>query len=180
MCFPSKNQKALYSDEATKQQTPPPDTKAPASAVPPSITITPTNITSPMAPKVAIVIYSMYGHIVKCSCPISYHFILSSHPLSSTVAEAEKKGIESAGGTATIYQYAWFISSCYDLSNHALIQSRIQETLSQEILTKMYAPPKPDYPILAPSDLANFDAFILGIPTRYGNFPAQWKVGNSV
>ena len=43
-----------------------------SSAVPASITITPTNITSPMAPKVAIVIYSMYGHIVKCSCPISY------------------------------------------------------------------------------------------------------------
>jgi NAD(P)H dehydrogenase (quinone) len=41
----------------------------------------------------------------------------------------------------------------------------------------MYAPPKPDYPILAPKDLGNFDAFLLGIPTRFGNFPAQWKVG---
>ena len=113
---------------------------------------------------------------------VSYllRFILSSHPLSSTVAEAEKKGIESAGGTATIYQYGWFISSCYDLSNRALIQSRIQETLSQEILTKMYAPPKPDYPILDPNDLGNFDAFLLGIPARFGNFPAQWKVGNSI
>jgi NAD(P)H dehydrogenase (quinone) len=134
MCFPSKKQKALYSDEATKQD-PPPDTKTPTPAAPAS-TITPTNNSSQMAPKVAIVIYSMYGHVVK-------------------LAEAEKKGIESAGGQVTIYQ--------------------IEETLSQEILTKMYAPPKPDYPILHPKDLGQFDAFLLGIPTRYGNFPAQWK-----
>lgn len=40
---------------------------------------------------------------------------------------------------------------------------------------KMHAPPKPAYPILEPTDLPQFDAFILGIPTRYGNFPAQWK-----
>lgn len=40
----------------------------------------------------------------------------------------------------------------------------------------MHAPPKPNYPILSPNDLGNFDGFILGIPTRYGNFPAQWKV----
>ena len=39
----------------------------------------------------------------------------------------------------------------------------------------MHAPPRPDYPILLPNDLVNFDAFLFGIPTRYGNFPAQWK-----
>ena len=121
MCFPSKNQKALYSDEATKQQTTPPDTKAPASAVPAPIT-TPINITSPMAPKVAIVIYSMYGHVVKCSCPISYRLYFDLIHTPSTVAEAEKKGIESAGGSATIYQYAWFIYSHCDLSDHDMIQ----------------------------------------------------------
>jgi hypothetical protein len=44
----------------------------------------------------------------------------------------------------------------------------------------MHAPPKPDYPVLAPNDLAQFDAVLFGIPTRYGNFPAQWKVGISV
>ncbi|KAH9059562.1 NADH-quinone oxidoreductase [Lactarius vividus] len=132
MCFPSKKQKALYSDEATKQA--PPDTKAPVAA--PSSSTTPANNSSHMAPKVAIVIYTLYGHIAK-------------------LAEAEKKGIESAGGSATIYQIA--------------------ETLPQEVLTKMYAPPKPDYPILNPGDLAQFDAVLYGVPTRYGNFPAQWK-----
>ncbi|KAJ6480425.1 flavoprotein-like protein [Mycena sanguinolenta] len=89
-----------------------------------------------MAPKVAIVIYSMYGHIAK-------------------MAESVKKGVEEAGGSATIYQ--------------------IPETLSQEILAKMYAPAKPDHPIMDATTLATFDAFIMGIPTRYGNFPGQWK-----
>ncbi|TDL17515.1 P25 protein [Rickenella mellea] len=89
-----------------------------------------------MSPKIAIVIYSMYGHSVG-------------------VAEAEKAGVEAAGGTATIFQ--------------------IPETLPQDVLTKMSAPPKPNYPIITPDDLAEYDAFIFGIPTRYGNFPAQWK-----
>ncbi|VDC00161.1 unnamed protein product [Peniophora sp. CBMAI 1063] len=89
-----------------------------------------------MAPNVAIVIYTMYGHIAK-------------------VAEAEKAGIEAAGGKATIYQVA--------------------ETLPEDILKLMHAPAKPEYPVLAPNDLADFDAFLFGIPTRYGNFPAQFK-----
>ncbi|KAF8158767.1 flavoprotein-like protein [Mycena galopus ATCC 62051] len=89
-----------------------------------------------MAPKIAIVIYSMYGHIAKMS-------------------ESVKKGIEEAGGNATIYQ--------------------VPETLSPEVLAKMHAPAKPDYPIIDAATLATFDAFIMGIPTRYGNFPGQWK-----
>jgi len=91
-----------------------------------------------MAPKIAIVFYSMYGHIRQ-------------------MAEAEKKGIEQAGGSVDMYQIA--------------------ETLPEEILAKMHAPPKPtDIPVLTdPAKLASYDAFLLGIPTRYGNFPAQWK-----
>ncbi|ODM24133.1 Minor allergen Alt a 7 [Aspergillus cristatus] len=89
-----------------------------------------------MAPKVAIVFYSLYGHIVQ-------------------LAEAEKKGIEAAGGQADIYQ--------------------IPETLPEEVLTKMHAPPKSSHPVATPEDLLNYDAVLFGIPTRYGNFPAQWK-----
>ncbi|GJN70566.1 quinone oxidoreductase [Purpureocillium lilacinum] len=91
-----------------------------------------------MAPKIAIVYYSMYGHIRQ-------------------LAEAEKKGIEKAGGTADLYQ--------------------IPETLSDDVLTKMHAPAKPtDVPVLSdPATLTQYDGFLLGIPTRYGNFPAQWK-----
>ena len=40
----------------------------------------------------------------------------------------------------------------------------------------MHAPPKPAYPVISVDQLTNFDAYLFGIPTRYGNFPAQWKV----
>ncbi|KAF2118381.1 flavo protein-like protein [Lophiotrema nucula] len=91
-----------------------------------------------MAPKIAIVYYSMYGHIKQ-------------------LADAEKKGVEEAGGSAKLFQIA--------------------ETLPDEILGKMYAPPKPtDVEVLTdPATLEEYDAFLFGIPTRYGNFPAQWK-----
>ncbi|GAB1191946.1 Minor allergen Alt a 7 [Aspergillus pseudonomiae] len=89
-----------------------------------------------MAPKIAIVYYSMYGHI-------------------AALAEAEKKGIESAGGQADIYQIA--------------------ETLPKEVLDKMHAPEKKDHPIADQETLLKYDAVLFGIPTRYGNFPAQWK-----
>jgi len=41
----------------------------------------------------------------------------------------------------------------------------------------MHAPgPASDVPTLDdPATLEQYDAFLLGIPTRYGNFPAQWK-----
>ncbi|KAJ4287956.1 flavodoxin-like fold protein [Kalmusia sp. IMI 367209] len=88
--------------------------------------------------KIAIAYYSMYGHIRQ-------------------LAEAEKKGIEEAGGSVTLFQ--------------------VKETLSDEVLAKMHAPPKPtDVEVLSdPAQLEPFDAFLFGIPTRYGNFPAQWK-----
>lgn len=39
----------------------------------------------------------------------------------------------------------------------------------------MYAPAKPDYPVIDADKLAEFDAFVLGIPTRYGNSSGQWS-----
>lgn len=40
----------------------------------------------------------------------------------------------------------------------------------------MYAPGQPkDIPFITPDILAQYDAFLFGIPTRYGNFSAQWK-----
>ncbi len=53
---------------------------------------------------------------------------------------------------------------------------RLPETLPEEALKKMHAAPKSNYPILEdPHTLESYDAFLFGIPTRYGNFPAQWK-----
>jgi len=157
MCFPSKKQRDNFADQNPRAEAPSTQngTKAQQESVVPSQPPPPETSQSPapatettsapsaqapaltMAPKVAIVTYSMYGHINK-------------------LAEAVKAGIESAGGTASIY--------------------RVPETLPDEVLEKMYAPPKPaNIPVITPDELATFDAFVFGIPTRYGNFPAQWK-----
>ncbi|KAL9633852.1 MAG: hypothetical protein Q9164_004442, partial [Protoblastenia rupestris] len=41
----------------------------------------------------------------------------------------------------------------------------------------MHAPGQDtNIPFITADTLATYDAFLLGIPTRYGNFPAQWKV----
>ncbi|KIW11758.1 NAD(P)H:quinone oxidoreductase, type IV [Exophiala spinifera] len=90
-----------------------------------------------MAPKVAIIYYSMYGHLGK-------------------LAQAEKKGIEASGGTVDLYQ--------------------IEETLPREVLTKMHAPTQDaSIPFITPDILKTYDAFLFGIPTRFGNYSAQWK-----
>jgi len=91
-----------------------------------------------MAPKVAIVYYSTWGHI-------------------ATLAKAEKEGLKKVGIEADIYQIA--------------------ESLPEEVLTKMHAAPKDSsVPVATPTGLEAYDAFVFGIPTRYGNFPAQWKI----
>ena len=82
-----------------------------------------------MAPKVAIIIYSLYHHIAQ-------------------LAEEEKKGIEAAGGVADIYQ--------------------VPETLSDDVLKLLHAPAKPNYPIATNDTLTGYDAYLFGIPTRFG------------
>ena len=53
---------------------------------------------------------------------------------------------------------------------------RVKETLPQEVLSKMYAPGQSSsIPFITPDELEKYDAFLLGIPTRYGTFPTQWK-----
>lgn len=89
-----------------------------------------------MAPKTAIIIYSMYHHI-------------------ATMAESVKAGVIKAGGSVDVFQ--------------------VPETLPAEVLTKRHAPPKPNYPIATLETLQMYDSFIFGIPTLFGNSPAQWK-----
>ncbi|ORY04858.1 1,4-benzoquinone reductase [Basidiobolus meristosporus CBS 931.73] len=52
---------------------------------------------------------------------------------------------------------------------------QVPETLSQEILDKMHAPPKPDIPVITPELMEEADGLIFGIPTRYGAMPGQWR-----
>jgi NAD(P)H dehydrogenase (quinone) len=57
-----------------------------------------------------------------------------------------------------------------------LVLYRIEETLPQEVLGKMHAPgPNKDVPFATPDTMKEYDAFLFGIPTRYGNYSAQWK-----
>lgn len=72
------------------------------------------------------------------------------------LAEAAKAGVDSVDGAeGIIYQIA--------------------ETLPQEVLEKMGAPPKPDYPVINVHDLPNADGILFGFPTRFGMMSAQAK-----
>ncbi|KAF9474760.1 hypothetical protein BDN70DRAFT_996849 [Pholiota conissans] len=47
-----------------------------------------------------------------------------------------------------------------------------KEIFTPEILEKMHATgKKPDHPIIEPAALTNYDAFMFGIPIRFGNMP---------
>jgi hypothetical protein len=54
------------------------------------------------SPRIAIVIYSMYGHIAKRMFYLLLICVLCL--IGFAVAEAAKAGIEAKGGKATIYQ----------------------------------------------------------------------------
>ncbi|GBG27392.1 Minor allergen Alt a 7 [Hondaea fermentalgiana] len=87
-------------------------------------------------PTVAIVYYSMYGHV-------------------RTMAETMKEALEANGCEAKLFQ--------------------VPETLSEDVLGKMGAPPKSDDPIATPEDLEQADGILFGIPTRFGMAAAQIK-----
>jgi NAD(P)H dehydrogenase (quinone) len=53
---------------------------------------------------------------------------------------------------------------------------QVAETLPEEVLQKMHAPPKAaDVPIIKPDDLKEADGILFGLPTRFGMVPAQIK-----
>lgn len=52
---------------------------------------------------------------------------------------------------------------------------QVPETLSDEVLQLLHAPDKPaDIPVADLATFEGYDAFLFGIPTRFGNLPAQW------
>jgi NAD(P)H dehydrogenase (quinone) len=71
----------------------------------------------------------------------------------ATLAESVAEGVKSTGADVTILQ--------------------VPETLTEEVLKKMGAPAKKDYPIVSADDLKGYDGIIWGIPTRYGRAVAQ-------
>ena len=44
------------------------------------------------------------------------------------------------------------------------VNARVPETLSEEVLKKMYAAPKPDIPVASPTTLTEYDYFLFGRP----------------
>ncbi|TMW64956.1 hypothetical protein Poli38472_009123 [Pythium oligandrum] len=52
---------------------------------------------------------------------------------------------------------------------------QVAETLSEDVLAKMGAPPKGDHPIATPDVLKEADGILFGMPTRFGTVPAQMK-----
>ena len=73
-----------------------------------------------------------------------------------TMAMSLKEGIEAAGCEAVLLQVA--------------------ETLPDEVLGKMHAPPKDaDIPVATAADFLNCDGILFGMPTRFGMAPAQMK-----
>ncbi|KAJ1958776.1 hypothetical protein EC988_000096 [Linderina pennispora] len=73
-----------------------------------------------------------------------------------TVAKSIQKGLEKVGNVdVELYQFP--------------------ETLSEDILGKMHAPPKPDVPVITVDKLTEADGFLFGFPTRFGSAPAQVK-----
>ena len=87
--------------------------------------------------KIALIHYSLYGHV-------------------ATLSEAIKKGVEATGATCDIYQVA--------------------ETLPAEVLEKMHAPPKGDYPIMTAALMEEYDGYMFGLSGRFAMVPAQMKV----
>ncbi|ODV80015.1 flavo protein WrbA [Suhomyces tanzawaensis NRRL Y-17324] len=75
----------------------------------------------------------------------------------TALASAIKEGVEASG-----------VASQVDIL-------QVPETLSAEVLQKLHAPPKPaDIKVASAELLAQYDAFLLGVPTRFGTVPAQW------
>ncbi|KAG6537506.1 NAD(P)H dehydrogenase (quinone) FQR1 isoform X1 [Zingiber officinale] len=52
---------------------------------------------------------------------------------------------------------------------------QVPETLPDEVLVKMSAPPKNEVPIISPNQLAEADGLLFGFPTRFGMMAAQFK-----
>lgn len=61
----------------------------------------------------------------------------------------------------------------FDVPRYVCLQ--VPETLSEEVLGKLSAPPKSDVPVITPDELTEADGLIFGFPTRFGMMAAQFK-----
>jgi NAD(P)H:quinone oxidoreductase, type IV len=80
----------------------------------------------------------------------------SSYGHISTMAQAAAEGARSVPGTEVTVK-------------------RVPELVPEEIRQKSHFKEEPNIPIATPNELADYDAIIFGVPTRYGNMPGQMK-----
>jgi NAD(P)H dehydrogenase (quinone) len=63
----------------------------------------------------------------------------------------------------------------HPINRSVIFNLPVAETLSDDVLQKMHAPPKPAIPVIKVDELTEPDGIIFGIPTRFGTMPAQIK-----
>ncbi|KAJ9625589.1 flavodoxin-like fold protein [Taxawa tesnikishii (nom. ined.)] len=110
-----------------------------------------------MAPKIAIVFYSMYGHVQK-------------------LAEAEAEGIRppAVPAISTSKPPPRSLPSTIYRTKTDLAQGPRDSPGGRPLQDARS--PKSNIPVLhEPKTLEQYDGFLFGIPTRYGNYPAQFK-----
>lgn len=73
-----------------------------------------------------------------------------------------------------LLEQTFSLSSCWKVLT-LLLTKQVAETLSEDVLGKMHAPPKSDNPIITPNELPEADGFIFGFPTRFGMMASQFK-----
>ena len=88
--------------------------------------------------------------------PVIFVIYYSTFGHVANLAATIRTGIERSGCECRLFQVA--------------------ETLSDEILAKMRAPPKNrNVPIIRPEQLTEADGILFGMPTSFGTAPAQMK-----
>lgn len=88
--------------------------------------------------------------------PVVFVIYYSMYGHVAKLSSSIQNGLEKAGCECRVFQVA--------------------ETLSDEILAKMYAPAKnKSIPVIRPEQMPEADGFLFGIPTRFGTVPAQIK-----
>lgn len=95
-------------------------------------------------PKVYIIFYTTYHHIYKLALEV-------------------QKGLEAQGMETKLFQvYRESSVHLHHESKTILIYDQVPETLSDEVLEKMHAPPKPDVPVITVDQLKEADGFMFG------------------
>ncbi|KAF1883017.1 hypothetical protein Lal_00003199 [Lupinus albus] len=99
------------------------------------------------------------------SVPLSHHKLqMMSNMISRNKAHSFVEKIKMH------YKKQNFLAQVYRISH-----CTVPETLPNEVLGKMSAPPKSDVPVITPNELSEADGFVFGFPTRFGMMSAQFK-----